>query len=107
EDGAYGFAEKSTPVRKPLMVLATLPRVLGPDEEVDLPITVFAMEKNVKNVNVEIIPNDFLIVQGEKSTSLKFTSPDDAVVNFKMKVKPGLGIARVKVVATSGKERAE
>ncbi|MEO8086642.1 MAG: MG2 domain-containing protein, partial [Bacteroidota bacterium] len=32
EDGAYGFAEKVTPVRKPLMVLATLPRVLGPEE---------------------------------------------------------------------------
>ena len=29
-DGAYGIAEKAVPVKKPLMVLATLPRVLGP-----------------------------------------------------------------------------
>jgi uncharacterized protein YfaS (alpha-2-macroglobulin family) len=28
-EGAYGNAEQATPVRKPLMVLATLPRVLG------------------------------------------------------------------------------
>lgn len=107
EDGAYGFAEKATPVRKPLMVLATLPRVVGPDEEVDLPVTVFAMEKNVKDVKVEIVPNEFFIVEGEKNKSISFSRPDDAVVTFKLKVKPELGIARVKVVATSGKERAE
>lgn len=107
EDGAYGSAEKTTPVRKPLMVLATLPRVLGPDEDVDLPVTVFAMEKSVKNVNVEIVPNEMFVAQGEKTKSLKFSNPDDAVVNFKLKVKPQLGIARVKVIATSGKERQE
>ncbi|MFN8206857.1 MAG: alpha-2-macroglobulin family protein [Bacteroidales bacterium] len=45
---AYGFTEKTTPVRKPLMVVATLPRVLGPGENVGLPVTVFAMEKSVK-----------------------------------------------------------
>ena len=38
-EGAYGHADKVTPVRKPLMVLATLPRVLGPEENVKLPIT--------------------------------------------------------------------
>jgi uncharacterized protein YfaS (alpha-2-macroglobulin family) len=31
-DGAYGFAEKAVAVKKPLMILATLPRVLGPSE---------------------------------------------------------------------------
>ena len=44
KDGAYGQAEKTTPVRKALMVLATLPRVLGPAEEVELPVSVFAMD---------------------------------------------------------------
>jgi uncharacterized protein YfaS (alpha-2-macroglobulin family) len=39
-EGAYGNTEKAVPVRKPLMVLATLPRVLGPDEKVKLPIIV-------------------------------------------------------------------
>ncbi|MFO7979122.1 MAG: MG2 domain-containing protein, partial [Bacteroidales bacterium] len=39
--GAYGNAEKSVPVKKPLMVLATLPRVLTPAETVKLPVTVF------------------------------------------------------------------
>jgi alpha-2-macroglobulin len=46
--GAYGFAEKQVPVRKPLMTLATMPRVLGPGETIQLPVTVFAMEKYSK-----------------------------------------------------------
>jgi len=40
QDGAYGSAEKAVPVKKPLMVLATLPRVMGPGESVKLPVTV-------------------------------------------------------------------
>ena len=53
-EGAYGKTEKATPVRKPLMVLATLPRVLGPEEKLKLPVTLFTMEKNIKNVKIEV-----------------------------------------------------
>ena len=34
------------------MILATLPRVLGPSEKILLPVTVFAMENNIKTVSV-------------------------------------------------------
>ncbi|MCB0374408.1 MAG: hypothetical protein KDD04_00660, partial [Sinomicrobium sp.] len=54
DTGAYGNAEKTTPVRKPLMVLASLPRKLTPGEKVSLPVTVFAMENKVKNVTVTV-----------------------------------------------------
>jgi hypothetical protein len=89
------------------MVLGTLPRVLGPDETVELPISVFAMEKNVKEVNVQIVANDMLEIIGEKNKIVKFSQPGDEVVGFNLKVKPKLGIASVKIIATSGKERAE
>jgi uncharacterized protein YfaS (alpha-2-macroglobulin family) len=39
-DGSYGFADKDVAVKKPLMILATLPRVLGPTEKIQLPVTV-------------------------------------------------------------------
>ncbi|MCB9082677.1 MAG: hypothetical protein H6555_13310, partial [Lewinellaceae bacterium] len=41
QDGAYGAAEKSVPVRNPLMVLATAPRVLTPGDQFDLPVNIF------------------------------------------------------------------
>src|SRR5690606_8958032 len=53
-DGAYGKAEKVSLVKKPLMVLATLPRVLGPQERVKLPVTLFAGDKNLSDVQVKV-----------------------------------------------------
>ena len=58
--GSYGSAEKTVAVKKPLMILATMPRVLGPTETIKLPVTVFAMENNIKNVNVTLQANPFL-----------------------------------------------
>jgi uncharacterized protein YfaS (alpha-2-macroglobulin family) len=55
---AYGSAEKTTPVRKPLMVLASLPRKISPSEKVTLPVTIFAMESKVKNVSIQIKTNN-------------------------------------------------
>src|SRR5690606_36915889 len=55
---AYGTAQKTVTVKKPLMILATLPRVLAPEEEFSLPVDVFAMEKHVKNVQVKLSSND-------------------------------------------------
>ncbi|MDQ3048211.1 MAG: MG2 domain-containing protein [Bacteroidota bacterium] len=104
--GAYGSSDKTTPVRKPLMILGTLPRVVGPGEEVDLPVTVFAMEKQVKNVKVEIQVNNFFSPQDGTSKSISFKETGDDVVNFKLKVNSLLGVGKVKIIATSGSEKA-
>ena len=53
QDKCYGSAFETTPVRKPLMVLATLPRVISPGEKVALPVNVFAMDASVKNVKIK------------------------------------------------------
>ena len=104
---AYGREEKTVPVRSPLMVQATLPRVLGPGEEVILPATIFAMEKQVKNVKIELKADNMFEALDGTSRSLTFNETGDELVKFKLKVKDKLGIARVKVIATSGSERAE
>ncbi|HEY6161328.1 MAG TPA: MG2 domain-containing protein [Bacteroidia bacterium] len=106
QDLAYGKAEKTIPVRTPLMILGTLPRVVGPNEEVELPVNVFAMEKNVKNVNVQVIPNNYFVLEDSPNKSVSFKEIGDEVVNFKLKVKPMLGVGKVKIIATSGKEKA-
>ncbi len=105
-EGAYGAAEKTTPVRKPLMVLATLPRVLGPEEELKLPVTVFAMEKKVKNVTIGVKAGSKINVVGSAKKNITFNSVGDQIVEFDLKVKPRLGVSTVKVVAKSGSEVA-
>ncbi|MFK7983256.1 MAG: alpha-2-macroglobulin, partial [Saprospiraceae bacterium] len=106
-NGAYGSSEKTTAVRKPLMVLATLPRVLGPTEELTLPVTVFAMEQKIKNVKVTIEETSGLVnVIGGNSQNLTFTKPGEALVNFNIKVADGVGVAKFKITATGAGESA-
>ncbi len=103
-DGAYGSAEKSVQVKKPLMVLATLPRVIGPGETFKLPVSVFATENNLKNVAVSVQTSN-LIVQGASSTNLHYDKVGDQLAYFDVKAPDRVGVAKVKVIAQSGKEQ--
>jgi len=105
-DGAYGIAEKAIVVKKPLMILATLPRVLGPSEKVQLPVTVFAMEPNIKTVTVSVQSNAFSNLEGNNTQTLTFAKTGDQMVTFDLNVKDFVGIGKVKVIAKSGSETA-
>ena len=83
---AYGKDEKATPVRSPLMVLASLPRKISPSEKVTIPVTVFAMEKGVNNVTVQIKTNNGLRVIGSAIQNLNFTQPDEKMAYFNLAV---------------------
>ncbi len=104
-EGAYGKSEKVTPVRKPLMVLATLPRVLGPEESVKLPITLFSGEKNINNVKVDIKVTGPLGIS-ESSRTVAMNGNTDMTVDFDLLVKAETGKATVKVTAVSGNYQA-
>lgn len=105
-DGAYGETEKTVMVKKPLMLLATLPRVVGPGEKIALPVNVFAMENHVKDVKITVEVNDLFTVEGNKTQSMKFDQIGDDVVNFNLSVAQKMGIAKVKITAVSGNEKA-
>ena len=107
QNNSYGSAEVTTPVRKPLMVLATLPRVISPGESVALPVNVFAMDPSIKNVKVEIKTNDLLVNNGEKSKTVEFSEVGDQVVNFSLNVPEKTGKATVEVTVSSGKHTAK
>lgn len=104
---SYGNAEKTIAVKKPLMLLATAPRVLGPTETIKIPVTVFAMENNIKNVNVTLKTNPFLEVEGSSSQQVSFSQPGEQMIYFDVKVKPDVGIGKIKVTAASGNEKAD
>lgn len=102
QNGAYGKAEKTTPVRSPLMILSTLPRVLSIGEEILLPVNVFAMENTVKDVSVNVETSSNLqLVDGNKK-SVTFTQTGDKIVYFKVKVGVATGIEKVKITASGG-----
>jgi alpha-2-macroglobulin len=104
---AYGAAEKTIPVRKPLMVLGTLPRVVSVGEEVELPVTVFAMEKKIKNAVVKITTDNHFTALNGSSSNVTFTSIGDKVIPFKYKVNATTGIAKIKIQVSGNGESAE
>jgi uncharacterized protein YfaS (alpha-2-macroglobulin family) len=104
---SYGSAEKYVKVKKPLMVLATLPRVLGPNEEVNLPVNVFALKENLGKVKVTIESNQFLKSVGPKTKTITFKESGDKIVLFPLKVSKNIGIGKIKVTVTGGNESAK
>tara|TARA_B100000809_G_scaffold179903_1_gene177524 strand:- start:9679 stop:15216 length:5538 start_codon:yes stop_codon:yes gene_type:complete len=103
---AYGKVEKATPVRKALMVLASLPRKLSPREKVMLPVTVFAMKNSVKDVEVSLKITDGIEIIGQYKKRIRFDSPDEKMVYFNLEVKEGQGVQKIHVIAKSNGESA-
>ncbi len=102
----YGSTDKSVQVKKPLMVLATLPRKLSPGEKVTLPVTVFTMENKVKNVNISLRLSEGISVVGDKTKSLSFARPDEQMVYFELDVSKAKGISTVEVIASGNGEKS-
>ncbi|EDM38409.1 putative outer membrane protein [Pedobacter sp. BAL39] len=104
QDGAYGVAEKSVQVKKPLMLLATLPRVIGPGERFTLPATVFATEKNLRKVTLQLQTTN-LQVAGSKVQQLQFNQPGEQMAYYEITVPEITGVAKLKLIAKSGAEQ--
>ena len=99
QDGAYGAAEKTTPVRTPLMVLASLPRVLSTQEEILLPVNVFAMENQIKDVAVSVTTSGSARLVGSNRQSAAFTQPGDQLLFFKLRTGSSTGKETIRITA--------
>ncbi len=102
QDGAYGRAEKTTPVRTPLMILSSLPRVISTQEEISLPVNVFALEGDIKQVKVSIGTTGGLSVAGDKQQTVSFSKAGDQLVFFRLKAGSKTGKAVVNLTAEGG-----
>lgn len=101
-EGAYGSVDQTTPVKQPVMVLATLPRVAGPGEEMDLPVTVFVNDAKIKQVTVSVKEEGKLKLVGKSTQTVSFSKTGEQVVYFRVKASEALGFAKVNVTAKGG-----
>jgi uncharacterized protein YfaS (alpha-2-macroglobulin family) len=106
DGSAYGSAEKSVFVRQALMILPTLPRVIGPDEQFTLPVSVFTSDAGIRNVELQV-QTDAQFTASTPKTTLTFSRPEEKLGFLALKAGSRLGKGKVKVIATSGKHRAE
>lgn len=81
---AYGSCDKSVLVRKPLMMIGTMPRQIGRGDEMTVSATLFATQK-LGDVKVNISTAGGLSVVGDKSQSVSFAEAGDKTVHFRVK----------------------
>ncbi len=106
-EGAYGSAEKATPVKKPLMVLATLPRVLSPGENLRIPISVFAMDDKINDVQIKVKEQNGLMSFSNGDTqNMSFSKLGEQMAYFDMKVPNKIGVSKFTVEVTGSGEKA-
>ncbi|GIV41896.1 MAG: hypothetical protein KatS3mg034_1206 [Vicingaceae bacterium] len=100
--GAYGSAEKNVKVINDLMILPSMPRTISPDEEIDIPVTIFALENAIKHVNIKLKTNNHLQIIGPSTKQVKFGTKGEKTISFRVKVKNKTGQAFVQVTAEAG-----
>ena len=105
---AYGSAEKAVRVKEDVVALSTLPRVIGPGESFDMPVSVFATREKVGEVSLAVGVNDALEVQPPQATTLNFAAKEEKSAHFTLKARERIGVAQVTLtIRWSGGEVTE
>ena len=90
------------------MLLSTLPRVLSIQEEITVPVNIFAMENQVKNVTVSIqATGGGVQVVGSPQQSLTFNQPGDQLAFFTLKTGSKTGKATIHLTASGGEQQTK
>jgi len=83
-NGAYGIAEKTVPVKADLMIQAALPRTLGVNERIDVPVTVFNGTDSAQNAKITLNTKGAIPSFNAEKT-VKVPASSDMTVTFTVK----------------------
>lgn len=100
---AFGSTDKSVQVKNELMVQLTAPRVFAFNDELEIPVTVFARDAAIKDVSLKFEINGKASLKSPAIKSMQFKSTGDQTVYFTIKGIGEIGNASIAVTASSGK----
>ena len=86
-------------VKSPVMVLPTLPRVLGPEDHILVPVTVFALEEELGEVEVTLSAQGPVEVVGPDRHTISFSEAESRDVFFELRAQEAIGTAQISVSA--------
>lgn len=105
-DGRYGMAEKAVAVKKPLMLFATVPRVMGPNETASVPVTVFSTDNTPRSVTVQLSSNNLLSPVSNPTQTIRFNGSGEQTVFLSVKAGALTGMGTIRINASAGRENA-
>ena len=101
---AYGTAQQTVRVTSDLMVFASLPRILSPNDEFEVPVYVNSQRDGSRNVKVNLsVPG--AQIQGAASQDVSFTGSGEKLIRFKVKAPANPGSLSFTVTAESANLR--
>ncbi len=91
--------EKTVPVRKPLVMLPSLPRIARPSDELSFPVAIFAMNDKIRQVSVKMVQLEGAELIGDGIRFVQFKGPGEEEAQFLIKVKENAQKVKVTVKA--------
>ncbi len=102
DTAAYGKTQQSIFVRQPLMLQTSLPRVLGPDESVSVPVSLFVMDEAIKEVKVSIKTDDLVSPVDSDEQVIKIDKIGEKTAFIKIKTGHRSGKTQLTFTVTAG-----
>lgn len=101
--GSYGSADRTVKVTSPVMLLTTLPRTLAVGDSVTMPVNIFAMLPEIKNVTVDVAADGPVKVDGAKRKTVSFPASREQITSFNLLADTAReGKGRIIVTASGG-----
>ena len=97
---AYGTAETSVRVTSDLMVFATLPRVLSPNDEVEVPVFVNSHVEGRRSVRVQLALEGAEVI-GSSVQDINFEGAGEQMIRFRVRAPANPGAMEVRAQASS------
>jgi uncharacterized protein YfaS (alpha-2-macroglobulin family) len=97
---AYGTAQTTVKVTSDLMVFASLPRVLSPGDELEVPVYVNSQKDGRRSVKVNLSAPGAAI-QGASTQDVSFDKSEEKLIRFKVKSPDNPGNLKFTVTAES------
>jgi len=96
----YGIAQTTVKVTSDLMVFASLPRVLSPGDEFEVPVYVNSQKDGRRSVKVNLsVPG--AAIQGASTQDISFEKSEEKLIRFKVKSPGNPGSLKFTVTAES------
>lgn len=99
---AYTTIEKDIPVKQPLMLLTTIPRVVRPLDEFNVPVSIFSADASIDTVQVQLVVSQNLTVLGVQHQTVVFSKKTgEKDIHFTLRVGEYLGSESITISAKS------
>ncbi len=101
DGGSFGAEESKMKVADPLVLSAGLPRFFSPGDEIEMPVTLTNTTDRVGSGNVNIDIEGPLELVGDPKLSIDIPANSEKRVTYRLKAKPAIGLAKVRVNANT------